>query len=162
MASAEVCKIEPGSVTCGTGEVDSLAGNGTVSVNGTTIIGSTNINGMLKGDDANFSSMLINGTATLTQCTINGSANIKGTITASSSVFQSDLDIYSNLSRFINSKITGDLRIHSTDQKKQIVYLDNNSEVVGNISFKSKKGGVILRGNSKIQGRVVGGEIIHK
>jgi hypothetical protein len=44
-ANAGVCKTVPGSVTCGHGTVDSLSGNGMVTVNGTIVSGATLVNG---------------------------------------------------------------------------------------------------------------------
>lgn len=161
-AHAEVCKQTPGSVTCGKGTVDKLSGNGMVSVHGTTINGPTLINGMLTADDANFSALSVNGSITLTQCTINEFANIKGSLNASSTKFERSLDIYSSAIRFINSKINNNLQVHHIDNPKQEVYLDNNSEVGGDIIFDDGHGKVYIRGGSKIVGKVIGGEIVEK
>lgn len=160
-ANADVCKHTPGSVTCGKGTVSSLSGNGMVSVNGTIVEGSTIINGMLTATDANFGLLNINGGVSLMQCTVNDSSEIKGSLSASSSKFEKSLDIFSSSIRFINSKINNNLQIHHTDNKTQEVYLDNNSEVVGNIVFDDGHGKVYVRGDSKIGGSVIGGEVIN-
>ncbi len=162
MANAEVCKEAPGSVTCGKGRVKSLIGNGTVTLNGTTIEGPSIINGMLTADDASFSSLNVNGSASLMQCTINLGADIKGSLKASSAKFESSLDIYSNSSRFINSKISNNLHIHHTDHSKQEVFLENNSEVGGDVIFDDGIGKVYVSGGSKVNGKVIGGELINK
>lgn len=161
-ANAGVCNIVPGSVTCGHGTVDSLSGNGMVTVNGTTVSGATLVNGLLNADDANFYSLDVNGSAKLTQCTINDVASIKGSLTASSTKFEKTLDVYSSETRFINSKVSNDLHLGHTDSRKQVVYLDNFSEVSGDIIFDDGEGEVILRGQSKIGGKVVGGHAISK
>lgn len=161
-ANASVCNIVPGSVTCGHGTVDSLSGNGMVTVNGTIVSGATVVNGLLNADDANFYSLDINGSAKLTQCTINDVASIKGSLTASSTKFEKTLDIYSSETRFINSKVNNDLHLGHTDSRKQVIYLDNFSEVVGDIVFDDGEGKVILRGQSKIGGKVVGGYVVSK
>lgn len=161
VASAGICRTGPGSLSCGVGDIRALTENGVVSLNGSTIIGATNINGVLIAEDANFSSMMINGAASLTRCTISTAASIKGTLFTSSTVFQSGLDIYSNRTRLIHTKIIGNLRIHQTDKKKQVVYLGYNSVVDGNITFEGQQGNVILKGGSVINGRVIGGEIIN-
>ena len=153
----DVCKILPGSVTCGKGTVSELSGNGMVTVNGTTVSGEAMINGLLSATDANFSSLDVNGSANLTQCTINAKSEIKGSLTASSTKFDSGLTVYSSSTRFINSKVSGDLHLPHTETQKQIVYLDNFSEVTGDIIFDDGKGEVVVRGKSKIGGKVVGG-----
>ena len=162
IASANVCVIEPGSVTCGKGHVTDLSGNGMVTVNGTTITDATSINGLLKANDASFGSLQINGTATLTQCIINDLADFKGTVTAISSHFKQALEIYSSLSRFSNTKIEDSIHVHHTDNPKQVIHLEKNSVVSGDIIFDDGHGEVIVRGKSSISGKVIGGEIIYQ
>lgn len=160
--NAEICKKAPGSVTCGKGTVSSLSGNGMVTVNGTTVEGGTNVNGMLNADDANFSSISVNGSAIFLQCTINHETQIKGSLKASSTKFEKSVDIFSNSIRFVNSSVRENLQIHHTDHKPQEVYLDNHSEVSGDIIFDDGHGKVYLRGGSKIGGNVIGGEVFNK
>jgi len=160
--NASVCNIVPGSVTCGHGTVDSLSGNGMATVNGTTVSGATLINGLLNAEDANFFSLEVNGSVKLTQCTINDVASIKGSFTASSTKFEKTLEVFSSETRFINSKVNNDLHLGHTDSKKQVVYLDNFSEVSGDIIFDDGEGEVIVRGQSKIGGKVIGGHTISK
>lgn len=159
---AEVCKQTPGSMTCGKGTVNKLIGNGMVSVKGTTVNGPTIVNGILVADDANFSSIDVNGSVSLMQCTVNEAAEIKGTLNASSTRFERSLDVYSSSIRFINSKITNSLQVHHNDNPKQEIFLDNNSEVGGDIVFEDGQGKVYLRGGSKIVGKIVGGEVFEK
>lgn len=154
----DVCKIQPGSVTCGKGTVSNITGNGMVAINGTTVSGSAIIHGLLSATDANFSSLEVNGSANLIQCTINELSEIKGSLTASSTKFESGLIVYSSSTRFINSKVHGDLHLPHTEPQKQIVYLDNFSEVTGDIVFDDGQGEVVIRGKSKIGGKVVGGQ----
>lgn len=161
-ANADVCKHAPGSVTCGKGTVGNLSGNGMVTVNGTTVEGATEINGMLNADDANFASLNVNGSVMLIQCVVNQSAEIKGTLKASSSKFEKSLDIFSSSIRLINSKINENLHIHHTDNKTQEVFLENSSEVSGDIVFDDGHGKVYVKGGSKIGGNVIGGEVINK
>jgi hypothetical protein len=155
--NANVCNIVPGSVTCGHGTVNSLSGNGIVTVNGTTVLGATVVNGLLNAEDANFLSLDVNGSVKLVQCTINDESSIKGSLTAASTKFEKTLKVYSSETHFINSKVSSDLHLGHTDFKKQVVYLDNFSEVSGDIIFDDGDGEVILRGQSKIGGKVIGG-----
>lgn len=160
--SAEVCKHAPGSVTCGTGVVSNLEGNGIVSVNGTTIEGGTNVNGMLNADDAHFDSLNVNGSVTLFKCIVNNVAEVKGSIKATSSKFEKSLEVFSNSIRFSNSKIRDNIHVHRTDSKTQEIYLDDNSEVGGDIIFDDGNGRVYVDSGSKIISKVIGGKIINK
>lgn len=161
-ANADVCKANPGSVTCGKGEVESLKGNGMVSVNGTTVRGITTVNGMLSADDASFSSIDINGNVTLYKCSVNDEAEIKGSLKASSTIFEKSLDIYSNYIRVVDTKIKNNINVHHTNQPMQKIFLDNNSEVGGDIVFDDGNGTVFVSKGSKIVGTVIGGKVINK
>lgn len=89
-------------------------------------------------------------------------ASVKGFLTASSTKFEKKLEVFSSETRLINSKVRHDLHLGHTDSKKQVVYLDNFSEVSGNIIFDDGDGDVIVSGQSKIGGKVIGGHIIEK
>ena len=160
--AGDVCNIQPGSVTCGKGAVNSLTGNGMVSVNGTQVSGPTIVNGLLSAEDASFSTLNVNGSVNLIQCTVTSDSEIKGSLSASSTRFESKMDVYSSSIRFINSKVLGDLHILHTTPKQQFVYLDNFSEVSGDVIFDDGEGEVVLRGHSKVGGKVIGGQITTK
>lgn len=162
IANADVCKETPGSITCGVGSVKKLVGNGMVYVNGTTIEEATVVNGVLTADDAHFFTLNVNGSASLTQCIVNSEANIKGSLKASSSKFESVLDIYSSSTRFINSKTFSNVHIRHIDNPRQEVYLENHSEIGGDIVFDDGNGVVYISGDSKIDGTVIGGKLINK
>lgn len=70
--------------------------------------------------------------------------------------------MFSSEIRFVNSKVSNDLHLGHTDSKKQAVYLDNFSEVSGDIIFDDGEGEVIVRGQSKIGGKVIGGQVFSK
>lgn len=158
---AEICNSQPGSMTCGKGEINNLKGNGMVTINGTTVTGVTIVNGVLNATDCSLNTLDVNGTGSLMQCTINDNAEIKGSLSASSSKFEHGLNVHSNVTRFINSKVNDNLTIHHSGHKEQIVYLDNHSEVNGDIIFEDKNGKVIIRGGSEVKGNVHGGQIIN-
>lgn len=162
IASADICKIEPGSVICGKGVVSHLAGNGMVTVDGTTVETATNINGLLKADNAEFASLQVYGSTTLTNCIINDSAEFKGSLVASKSEFKNALSIYSNASRFIHSKINQDIHMRHTSTPRQMVMLEDNSVVLGDIIFDDGEGEVVVVGKSSVAGKVVGGKITYK
>lgn len=162
LASANVCHIEPGSVSCGSGTVTDLSGNGMVTVDGTTVLKETMVNGLLKANNATFGRLQIHGSATLTKCIINDVADFKGSVNAASSQFKNQLDIYSNLSRFIDTQIASNIHVHHTDNPKQVLHLEKNSVVSGDIIFDDGHGEVVLHGNAHVLGKVVGGKVINQ
>jgi hypothetical protein len=157
---ANVCSIVPGSVTCLEGTIPSLTGNGVVNVKGTIVVGATQINGVLNAEASHFFTLDVNGSAKLSGCTVNDTTNIKGSLAASATKFANTVNIYSNEIQFSNSQLGRDLHIGHTDSKKQTVYLDNSSEVAGNIIFDDGQGEVILQRQSKIGGKIVGGQTV--
>ena len=161
-ATSTVCSIEPGNVVCGKGSVTDLSGNGMVTTHGTTVLEGTTVNGLLKASHSTFGSLQVNGTSSLSACIVNSTADFKGTVTAISSQFKRSLDIYSGLSHFTSSTIEDGIHVHHTDNPKQVVHLEKNTTVSGDIIFDDGHGEVIVRGKSSISGQVIGGEVIYK
>ena len=159
---AGVCKSLPGNMNCGKGNVESLEANGAVNLNGTNVLGETVINGLLMAEDSNFNGVDVNGNAEFIQCSINHDALIKGALKASSSKFNGSLGIYSNATRLINTLVDGDIHVYHTNPAKQVVYLDNFSRVTGNVVFDDGQGEVVLRGQSKVEGKIIGGNAVSK
>jgi len=157
-----VCITQPGSISCGSGTINKLNSQGIVSISGTTITGPTIINGLLSAEKARFSSLDVNGSAYLVKCTITSSATIRGSLSATSTKFQDKVDVYSNSIRFTNSKISSDLHLYHSSSKQQTVTLDKASEISGNIIFDDGNGNVVLQGNSKIGGKIIGGQVTVK
>jgi hypothetical protein len=152
-----VCNIQPGSVNCGHGTVEHVYGNGMVNIDGTTVTGATMVNGSLSAKDANFLSLDVNGSAHLMNSIVNEQSSIKGELTASSTKFEHGLTIYSNSTKLIKSTIKGDLHVPHINPKKQVIYLDNASEVTGDIVFDDGHGMVFIRGKSRVGGHIIGG-----
>jgi hypothetical protein len=159
-AHADVCNIVPGNITCNKGTVNNLIGNGTVTTKDTIVSSTTQINGLLNADNSHFFTLDVNGSAKLNQCIVDHYVQIKGSLTASSTIFSNTVEVYSNETRLINCKLNKDLHIGHTDSKKQLVYLDNSSEISGNIIFDDGEGEVILQKKSKFSGKVIGGHAI--
>ena len=160
-AQADVCKFLPGNVLCGKGTVNSISGNGMVVVNGTNVNGMTTINGMLNAKEANFLSLQVNGSANLDQCIVNQVTDIKGSLNASATKFNNSVDIHSNVTTLVNSNINGNLRVHHTDDGKQKVNLTTSS-ITGDIIFDDGDGEVVMHGNSKVSGNIIGGVSVNK
>lgn len=158
-AAGSVCKILPGHVTCGKGTVSQVSGNGIVTINGTIVTGLTQVNGLLFATNANFFSLDANGNINLIQCIINDASQFSGTLNASLTEFNETVNISTSTLRLINSKVKGNLHLLHSESKKQIVYLDNFSDISGDIIFDDGDGVVVIRGNSTVSGEVIGGRI---
>jgi len=59
----------------------------------------------------------------------------------------------------MNSQIRGDLHVFRSEQGEQVILLDKDSEVSGNVIFDDNRGVVIVRGKSKVDGKIIGGKI---
>ena len=157
--ASDICNIQPGSIVCGKGTVENLTGNGMVSTKGTIVSGPTKVNGLLSSKNTTFSSLNINGSVNLIQCDVTADTEVKGALKASYTRFNSKVDVYSNSITLLNTKVAGDLRILHTANKQQYVYLDDSSEVSGNVIFDDGKGEVVIRKHSKIGGKIIGGHL---
>lgn len=160
-ANSDVCIYKPGNVECGYGKTDTVFGNGSVRMLGTTVEGSSSINGSLNAENAKLDTLVIRGSAALDKTTIKY-ADIKGSLNATRSRFENDVEIYSNKARFVHSTLDHNLNVRETDGKVQEIYLEDKSSVRGDINFEGKNGKVYIRGHSKIHGQVIGGEVIYK
>jgi cytoskeletal protein CcmA (bactofilin family) len=158
----ETCSILSGNMTCHGGTINKLTANGIVKVGSTVITGPTVVNGLLSAANANFMTLEVNGSAHLTECVIMANAQIKGYLSATATRFEGQLKIYANAATLSNSKVLGDLHVFSNKPNKHLVYLENGSEVTGNIIFNNGNGEVIVRENSRIHGKVLGGKIARK
>ncbi|MDF1828104.1 MAG: hypothetical protein P1U39_07475 [Legionellaceae bacterium] len=157
-----VCNTLPGGLNCGQGTVNQVYGNGIVNIDGTTVTASTMVNGTLTAQNASFFSLDVNGTADFINSSISEPSSIKGALSASSTIFNNGLNVYSNETKLTKSKIVGDLHLPKITEKKQIVYLDDASEITGDIIFDAGHGIVFFRGKSKINGHVIGGKSCFK
>jgi hypothetical protein len=162
IASENVCTSVPGKMICGSGEVSYVSGNGIVQMNDTSVNGLTSVNGALTAVNSSLMGLDVNGTASLTQCLVKGETSIKGVLKSVATKFDNSLDLYTGKSTFDKSQIKGNIIIKRTSDQNQVIYLENSSEILGDIIFDSGSGEIIMSGDSKIEGNVIGGTITHK
>lgn len=147
------------SIHHGKERLESLKGNGRVTLDETQIVGYVEINGSLFTHGAHIGSANINGQATLHHTTVEGQCCIGGCILAEDCTFRSQIHATALKVTFT------DCNINSIHMDKtlcpfgtQVVEL-SKCNLRGDVEFASGKGVVILKEGSEIQGKVVGASV---
>jgi hypothetical protein len=146
-----------GPVQCDVGTSNALSANGPVIMEGTTVLGSTNINGTLNADHSVFNALQVNGTVVLKNSIVQGKTQINGTLFARKSWFNQLLTLASNSVVFEDTQSVG-IAFLSTSSSPKIMVLAGSSRVNGNISFKDKDGIVCMSQTAQIVGSIIGGQ----
>lgn len=138
---------------------------GNVVANHSHFVGTTLIAGSFIGDSNQFEDPVrVTGSFRGNQNVFHSKTEIIGTLQAKATQFYDQLHLTMVVSALSNSQ-TNDIfvsKFFSSCCLYQTLYLTNNTQVKGNITFSSGKGLVILSGGSKIAGRVVGGKVINR
>lgn len=152
-----------GSSKHGSETVKDVNSNGSTNLGGTTVTDSTSVNGSLRATEADLNKLDVNGSANLEKCTVHGNANINGSLKGKDNTFEDKLTISSN-KVCLDSTSTQSIEIRkvTSDNNKQVVTLENNSSVKGDITFASGNGVVVVDSNSQLSGNVIGGEVVKK
>jgi len=159
-AFANTCHSFPGITQCTTGRVESIHSSGSVTLNGTTVLKGTLVNGVINAEDSKFSGLEVNGSAKLAQCTINHNAIIRGLLKAFNTRFQKELTVYSDKIFLTNSLVKRNLHIVE-GKKAPVVHLNESSKIEGNVIFDAKNPGVVfIAGGSVVSGKIINGEIV--
>lgn len=137
--------------------------NGSTSLDGTKVTDTISVHGSLYATHADLNKLYVNGSANLEKCTVHDIAKINGSLNGKDNTFKGVLTIYSN-KVCLDSTSTQSIEIRkiTRDNNQQVVILENNSTVMGNITFAAGNGVVVVDCNSKLTGNVIGGEIIKK
>lgn len=143
--------------------VKNINANGFMNLDGTTVTDSTSVNGRFRATDADLNKLYVNGSANLEKCTVHGNATINGSLKGKDNTFEDTLTISSH-EVCLNSTSTQSIEIRKVthDNNKQVVMLENNSTVMGDITFASGNGVVVVDSKSKILGNAIGGVVVKK
>jgi hypothetical protein len=152
--------ISSGLVSYGKETVDTLQGNGFVSLDGTTVRSKLEVNGSLKAVDARVGFLLCNGYASLQNSIIHGSSEIKGFMSAVNTQFEG-LIVATTQKIYLTDCITESITIKEAGWTigSQSISLQGHTTVKGSIIFESNQGVIYLSEHSKILGQVIGGRI---
>jgi len=146
-----------GPVQCDVGTSNAVSANGPVMMEGTTVLGSTNINGTLNAAHSVFNTLQVNGTVVLKNSIVQGETQINGTLLARKSWFNQPLTLASNSVVFEDTQSVS-ITFLSTSSSPKIFVLGGNSRVNGNIFFKDKDGVVCTSQTAQIVGNIIGGQ----
>lgn len=138
--------------------VESIMMNGSAFLKGTTVLGSTCVNGNLQAEDATLNTLKVNGTVDLRGSSVGGKVVVNGLLTADATQFNEEISIASEMVVFHNCKVAS-IKIRESSDKVQVVELRNSTLVDGSIVFESGKGEVWLYPGSEIHGDVSGAHI---
>ncbi len=143
--------------------VDSIQGNGMISLEGTKVLGLVLVNGSLNAEESVIDSLQVNGQAVLKDCLINHTATINGALDADNTKFQKELSVVSQRVTLRACSI-GSLIIREVSGYDgiQVIDLRGGTKVIGAIVVESGKGEIWLSSNSEIPNRVSGAKIIRK
>lgn len=149
-----------GVVSYGKESVDSLTCNGLVTLDGTQVKHTLEVNGSLKAMGATINRLTVHGHAHLINSTIKGKSELFGFFTASQSTFQAPLTLHARSCTFTDSTVHSIIVTNPTWViGSQTVTLSGKTVVKGSIVFESGKGIVQLDPQAKVLGQIVGGKI---
>lgn len=132
--------------------------NGLVVLQGTTVKGHTEVNGSLEADKATLGTLKVNGNCKLKDSTVEGEVLINGYLHAENTRFLCEISISSNKLVLENCQVKN-IVVRKSSMENQIVELRGKTNVSGQISFESGKGGVITGSDVALQGKITGGEV---
>lgn len=115
------------------------------------------VNGVAQLDHINLKKLTVNGPAEITHTTVD-KVTINGPLLAQKSSIQT-IDADSDETALESSTVTT-IKIRSSSATKAQKVKLTDTTVEGSITFENGKGQVILKGNSKVKGGVVGGTIV--
>lgn len=146
-----------GSATISESNIKNLTTHGSANLQKTTINGHCQTHGSLISSESTIHQLTTRGSANLYETMVHELCDISGSLIAQSSTLNRMI-VSSKRITLINSK-TKTIHIRKqTGPCEQIVEL-NNTTVDGDITFESGEGKILLKSNSKITGKVVGGRI---
>lgn len=151
-----------GALRYGKEKIKNIFHNGSITLNGTSILETAQVNGRFDAQKARIAELDVNGSVAVDDCIIEGQAKVNGSVKALKSKFNSLLSVASEQVD-IDSSVLHELKIRDVEGFKgtQVVKLHNGTKVLGPISFESGKGEVILYDTSEV-GEIIGGTVSHR
>ena len=168
VANAEdICKVKGSVLSCGTGELETLLNVGSINLQGTTVIGETNVSGSFKAKGAHLVDVSITGTTELTQSDFTGLVQVTGTTKMTENHFSQPVKITGHLTSELDnfgqsvqvagiidatgSVFSGDLKTSSNDINFSHVEANNLEILPGSSTHKQS---LYLRDDSQIHGNI--------
>lgn len=151
-----------GSLTAEESQFQDLTVNGQVELDEVQIKGRASIHGALKAKESRIQHLNVSGAVELEEVEIAGPAAITGRLKAEKTKFLGPLSVVSNQIELSESEAMT-IRVEVVQPpQEQIVKLEDQSRVIGNIEFVAGNGKVMVEKGSTLEGRVIGGQLIQK
>lgn len=129
---------------------------GLVTLEGSTITGTTQVDGTLTTYHAHLKDIIGKGKVELNDTIVDGSINLAGVLEADKSTFKNDLTITTNKMILKNSS-TKNIVINADNKKQELLLI--KTIVDGNIIFSGGQGTLYLYEASQVTGKVKGATI---
>lgn len=143
--------------------VNSIQANGTVSLEGTKVLGLVYVNGSLNAEDADIDSLKVNGQLELKSCLINNNSIVNGSLNAENTEFQKELSVASQKITLRSCSVNSlTVREVSGFNGRQIIDLRSGTKVNGPIIVESENGEIWLSSNSVVSGPISGAQVHRK
>jgi hypothetical protein len=152
---------ESGMSKFGTETLNDIHLNGFVTLSGTTIINDMIINGGVEATNAHIGKVNVTGSVFLKNSSIKGISHINGGLEADNTVFSGNLIVETTNIKLVKCT-TQSIQIQSSGgfYGIQTLYLERGCVIKGSITFDSGQGQIIMDKESKIEGKIFGGEIV--
>ena len=151
--------VSSGVISYGKETMDSLKGNGLVTLEGTTIRGRLEVNGSVKATKAFIGAFDCAGYANLTDCVIKTHSDVNGFLNANRTAFQGPVVLKAQKAEFTDCTIESLIvKNPSWVFGTQVIELQGKTVVKGSITFESGQGKVNMSPQSKVLGKIVGGQ----
>jgi hypothetical protein len=150
-----VCSRTGALTVCGEGTLDHLHVAGKASLDGTSILNTTEIAGVLNAKNAFFNKLKVSGKATLTNSDVKGKVKISGLLKAKNTKFHQKIHISSD-KIILDSSYSINIQVDKGGET-QVLCLRNNTVIDGDVLFTSNRGIVVSDKSSKIKGHIYGG-----
>ena len=150
-----VCSRTGALTVCGEGTLDYLHVAGKATLDGTKILNTTEIAGMLNAKDAFFNTLKVSGKATLDNSDVKGKVKISGLLRTKNTQFHQKIIISSD-KIILDSSHSMNIQVDKGGEI-QVLCLRNNTVINGDVLFTSNRGIVVSDKSSKIIGHIYGG-----
>ena len=154
-----VCTNFWGGTACGSGKVDAVNSQGVVNITGTEVVGQVKVQGSFNVKKAVLNTIEVHGSTAISDSRVLGKSSFLGSLEASSTNFNSDINVHSDEIEFDSCQINS---LSITSNKKNSVIKLRGNTIAKQIIFNQPGGEVWLYDNAKIIEKVISGKVIHK
>ena len=137
----------------------SLTVHGNADLDEVTVEKQLLVNGNLEAESCNFVDVKVAGNVDLEHVVLTGTLDVTGTLEVEDSKLKNVLVASDNEIEFEDSEI--DALVLKKSKGKELKVELENSKVVRKVQFEGENGVVVLKGNSKVEGDVVGGKLMN-